>query len=469
MAAVASSSRNPVAVDMAFLNELYEEIETNPPALEARKLLIQQCMEAGWTDAARDAIQDLLSISPFDEDAHAWADILSETFSIQQQSSPLPATAPLPPRPAIPEDIEAAQIELLRGYQALRTKAAKLLRETCLVRDLAKQNGDPMTESRGSSIMNVLGSILFVAKKKEEPLSSGLGGHIQNLTDLAYGRVSSVVRVRQPGSAQSVARAMESNTERALDIAVGDLEDMARWLRSTTSQSILLDNDGVREALVKRVDMLSAALSNGMQKYASMALMHVEHEILRRTYVCDETMYGDKVADIPRARFLVTEDGYPWDMEELAQAIASNGGVMRNPLSGQMFTTNDIRMIVQHPFGKRLAALQIEQSKLSQGVRPKTIEELEKMSTILLDDMSADQMESRHVVDKFMAYVATLPEPEQKALDGLRVPAKDSHTGQAFDTSIGEAVRDAQRNVLCFHKCGDLLKQAARHLRSKRS
>jgi hypothetical protein len=71
MAAVASSSRSPPAIDMTFLNELYEEIETNPPALEARKLLIQQCMEAGWVDAARDATRDLLSISPFDEDAHA--------------------------------------------------------------------------------------------------------------------------------------------------------------------------------------------------------------------------------------------------------------------------------------------------------------------------------------------------------------------------------------------------------------
>jgi hypothetical protein len=55
---------------MTFLNELYEEIETNPSALEARKSIIQQCMEAGWFDATRDATQNLLSISPFDVDAH---------------------------------------------------------------------------------------------------------------------------------------------------------------------------------------------------------------------------------------------------------------------------------------------------------------------------------------------------------------------------------------------------------------
>jgi hypothetical protein len=32
---------------MTFLNEFYEEIEINPSALETRKLIIQQCMEAG--------------------------------------------------------------------------------------------------------------------------------------------------------------------------------------------------------------------------------------------------------------------------------------------------------------------------------------------------------------------------------------------------------------------------------------
>lgn len=87
------------------------------------------------------------------------------------------------------------------------------------------------------------------------------------------------------------------------------------------------------------------------------------------------------------------------------------------------------------------------------------------MSAVLLADMSLDQMESRHVVDGFLGYVATLPESEQQALDRLRVPAKDSHTGQAFDTSIGEAVRDAKANRVCIHKTGDFLQQAARYLK----
>ncbi len=60
---------------------------------------------------------------------------------------------------------------------------------------------------------------------------------------------------------------------------------------------------------------MSAILSEATKNDASRAFVHTEHELLRRKYHCDETMYGDPVANIPRARFLATEDGYPWDME----------------------------------------------------------------------------------------------------------------------------------------------------------
>jgi hypothetical protein len=228
------------------------------------------------------------------------------------------------------------------------------------------------------------------------------------------------------------------------------------------------DNDSVRESLAKRVRALTASLPENLQHYASSALMHVEHEVLQRTYVCDETMLGDPISEVPRAHFWVSEDGYAWDMEELAQALASNGGVMRNPLSKKMFTSSDIRAIVQHPLGSRLAALRVEQSKLSKGVRTDTISRLEKLSAVFLADMSEDQLTSRHALEEFSAYLATLPQSEQNALDKLRVPAHDSHTGQPFDTSIGEAVRDAQGNKVCVHKTGDLLAQAARHLRQRK-
>lgn len=101
---------------------------------------------------------------------------------------------------------------------------------------------------------------------------------------------------------------------------------------------------------------------------------------------------------------------------------------MRNPLSKQMFTIEDVRELLEHPLGQCLQALQLDQSKLSQGIRPKTIDELDNMSKILLADMSDDQIQSRDVLDSFMAYLATLPLSEQEALDKLRIPAIDSHT-----------------------------------------
>jgi hypothetical protein len=61
-----------------------------------------------------------------------------------------------------------------------------------------------------------------------------------------------------------------------------------------------------------------------------------------------------------------------------------------------------------------------------------------------------------------------VPELEQKAIEGLKCPARDSHTGQTYDWSIGEAVRDAKGNLVCFHKTGDFIKQVAVHLRKNR-
>ena len=78
-------------------------------------------------------------------------------------------------------------------------------------------------------------------------------------------------------------------------------------------------------------------------------------------------------------------------------------------------------------------------------------------------------MDLTNLADEFFPYLATLPKAEQDALDRLRVPAKDSHTGQAFDCTIGDAVRDAKANKICIHKSGDLLKQAAVYLHQQKN
>lgn len=77
--------------------------------------------------------------------------------------------------------------------------------------------------------------------------------------------------------------------------------------------------------------------------------------------------------------------------------------------------------------------------------------------------MSQRVCEHLHTCSQANAF--SVPELEQKAIEGLKCPAKDNHTGQAYDSSIGEAVRDAKGNRVCFHKTGDFIGQAAAHLR----
>jgi hypothetical protein len=46
--------------------------------------------------------------------------------------------------------------------------------------------------------------------------------------------------------------------------------------------------------------------------------MHGEHELLERTYVNNKILYMAPVSCTQRAIFRVTENGYKWDVEELA-------------------------------------------------------------------------------------------------------------------------------------------------------
>ena len=429
-----SSSTSP---DLGLINELYEAIEQHPPAIEARKLLVQHYLLVGWTDAAKDAVTELLKLVSKDERTMFSTLVDMGNASQPQTKVPAPVTAPKPVKPSHITDVQSAMQEFTKGSKALRERAKKLQHQLRLVSNLQLQQGNALIYDKLT----------------------------QDINALVDGQISLAVRVQQPNNVKVVARTMEGKRHQALDTAISDLTNMARWLHSQGSQQPTSDNDAVREALVKRVRALTAALPAGLQEHASTALMHVEHELLGREYVCKETMLGDPIALISRANFWVSEDGYAWDMEELAQAISSNGGVMRNPLSRQMFTPTDIRAIIKHPLGKGLGALQIEQSKLSKGVRPATIERLADLAKVLETDMSTDQMASRHAIDDFLAYVATLPQTEQKSIDKLRVPATDSHTGQPFDSTIGEAVRDAQGNRVCMHKTADFIGQAVRHLR----
>jgi hypothetical protein len=210
-----------------------------------------------------------------------------------------------------------------------------------------------------------------------------------------------------PDSARSVARTIRENSKDTLERAITDLESTMNWLRAPYSKPSGMDDDTIRDALVKRKTAVEATLPNDLKMQCELAFMHVEHEHLHRNYANTETMLGDEVIDIPRANFYVTEDNYAWDMDELAQAITANEGIMRNPLNKEMFTTKDIKGILTHPLGQGLGALAVKQNEMSKGVRSRTIDEMEKLCQVLLGDNSSDTIPSRKAVDEFLAYIAT--------------------------------------------------------------
>jgi len=468
--------------DLTLVAELTEQIDRHPPAIQARKLLVAHYLAVGWQDAAVELIRELKRLDPRDEEIKAWhTSFVGEPHHVSPKAQPQqhknvrrdppPNLKPVVQPADLPDnEDERAQVkqDFITSLKNFRSRASALLSDTRL-----------------------LGKLQPHTKQQLQSLS-----HIDELQALAEGRITTAIRSRQDGtslkqeatpqpqSVRAIAREMTDQTDQknALHCVVTDLLNIVGWQRLRQVGSP--DDDSIRDTLVKRVRALEAALpeSSEIRRYPAIALMHMDHEQFKRKYVNDETMLGDAIGDIARESFFASEDGYAWDMDELAQAIASNDGVMRNPLSRQMFSREDIHFIVNHPAGKSLAAMQVEQSKLKQGIRPQTMDEMEKLAKVLLDDQSADQIPTRQAVDLFFAYVATLPQTEQGAIDRLKVPAKDSHTGQAFDGSIGESLRDAQGNRTCWHKTGswttdlmkmydanssvgDFIQQAAKYLR----
>ena len=286
---------------------------------------------------------------------------------------------------------------------------------------------------------------------------------MENIRGLLEGRMTSIVSKSPPRPVRQLLRELDGDRSECQRLIIEDFDEVVRWVQREKPAATA---DEIRDRLKKRRDVMEAGLPQPLAGVANAALMHVEHELanLERRYANNETMLGDRVADIPRANFLVTEDNYAWDMEELANALEVNNGVMRNPLSRDMFAPGDVVQILAHPLGQRLRPLNVEQNQLKQGVRPATIERLASVSKTMLADQTPNAAPSMQAVDEFLVYAATLPAAEQRTLDKLKVPATDSHTGQAYDYTVGESIRDAKSNRTCFHKTGDFLAQAARYL-----
>jgi hypothetical protein len=272
---------------------------------------------------------------------------------------------------------------------------------------------------------------------------------VSNLQAISQGKVSSAASFLQPASVQEIAREVLANPAKATDLISEDFETLISWI---TSQAEEVDTDKIRQRLMKRRALLEAALPDSMQQNIAAAYRHAEREHLSKKYENTETMLGDKIEDIPKANFFVSEDNYAFDMEELAQAIEARNGVMRNPLSLQLFSESDIKVILEHPIGKRLKPLEEEQHRQKKGVRMDTIIKIEELSKIMLADQSMDGGPSRKGIGEFLAFVATLPSREQTTINQLKIPGVDKNTGQAFDYSIGESVADAKGGVTCYHK-----------------
>jgi hypothetical protein len=292
------------------------------------------------------------------------------------------------------------------------------------------------------------------------PISQDDQEVLHSLQEITDGHVSNVVSLPKPLSVRELARSI-AKADGPQDVIFEDLEAMISWL---TNQNPTIDHDAIRARLLQRTNLLQAALPELIQHLPAAALTQIERDRLGRKFTNSETMFGDTVEDIPTECFLVTEDNYAWDMSELSQALSVNDGIMRNPLSKELFSESDIRNILGHPLGQSLKPIRLAQSQLKKGVRPATIEIVEKLSRTMLDDQSLDAALCLKGIDEFLVYVATLPNNEQETIQKLKIPGKDGHTGQAFDYTIGESVRDGKANVTCFHKVGDFLSQAATYL-----
>lgn len=425
----------------SLVDDLLTTIENDPTSLDARKLLIEQYESLGWDEAAAGEARTIIELFPT---APETTELLSRygTRATEKPKKNKQKQARKPVKSTNSGKHSALDVQQLGvEYIVLQDDAKSLLRELSVLAGLAPKIDckDRIAELTGLSEGRMFSAARGKCGQAEGKSPVGKGGALR--------------------SARAVGASMKADRKKAFDIAFSDLESVLD--RTLAPGQATTDQDAKRETLRKRADAIKSAVPADFAHLSFEALMHIEHEKLQKTYQNSETMLGDPIADIPRSDFWVSEDGYAWDVDELVQAIQAAKGAMRNPLTKEPFSTSDVAAIIRHPKGKQLAALEVEQKQLKKGVRQDTITKLQLLSAVLLVDMSENSQPSHEAVDAWLLYVATLPPAEQEAIDKLRVPAVDSHSGQPFDDTVGDAVRDAKANRLCFHKAADFLRQAA--------
>jgi hypothetical protein len=416
--------------DSHVISDLYQALDLQPRSVEIHERLLEMWQElgvegneifipstylgqdvnTGLTDMAFGIANTILEIEPTNKVAKVY---------LRGRNERRMGTTPSGQSQLSQEEWIKAESSLQEGYISLKLKA-KILRTE--LEEVYRRNG--------------------TLEQEEDKISK-----LRLIND---GDISGAISSARPISVREAARDIIHAPEKHMELLVQDLEAVVRW---ATLQVPPLDTDALRGRLVKRRTLLEAALPDSMQQSLSAAFTQIEREFLKKKYANSVTMVGgESIEEIPASNFFVSEDNYAWDMEELAAAIEANDGVMRNPLSKQMFSEDDIRMILAHRLGQRLRPLQMSQNQLRQGVRPRTIDKLDRLGKVMLDDQTQDSAPSRKAMDEFLAYVATLPQTEQDTINRLKIPGVDKFTGQPFDYSIGESVKDAKANTTCFHK-----------------
>ncbi|ORY17009.1 hypothetical protein BCR34DRAFT_622179 [Clohesyomyces aquaticus] len=407
------SKRHP---EREVLVDLYSALETDPSNPRIHERLLEAWIDRQDEDMALGVATDLLQLDR--DNTRAKGYLASKGMGLPKNEyrlSPRARSSP-PPSRMTAEKWKNVEKELEDGYTSLKSEATMLYEE-----------------------------LTATSKNTKEEVEM-----LKNLKLIADGHVSSAVPMAEPLSVRETARKIMAHQSKAQDILIEDLEIVTHWMKLQVPAP---DTDALRSRLVKRKTLMEAALPASLAATVSVAFATAERELLQKQYVNKFTMLLEEpISTIPRDRFLVTEDNYAWDMEELTQSLASNGGVMRNPLSRQLFSESDIRSILSHPLGKRLQQMQEAQHQLKQGFRVATLDWIEKLGSIMVQDQTEDAGPSRHAMDEFLAYAATLPQRERLAIDTLKIPASDRHTGQAYDYTVGESV-------------GDFLSQAAPYLR----
>lgn len=378
----------------------------------------------------------LLEIDPHNTIAHQFLDNREETvIPIEAQDEAQVRGQNVSESPTPTEDLpslEEGSVEsakfLIKEYPAIAMEAAILLRE-------------------------------FRTLYIKTPIDENAKQILLNLENISNGQFLSVISDQRPMAVGALVRDIENSPAQFDDLIRRDFAEYAEWVSSEG-----LAEDAVRARLGKRCDLLIAALSEDRADDIMAIFNQVEMRHLKREYRNNETMLGDDVKDIPEERFFVTDDGWVFDMQELADCLTANSGIMRNPLSRDMFSTGDIRRIVNHPLGAVLRSQQQQQGQLRRGISSHTIQKVKELGELLLEDQSNDLRPSYEALDVFIAFMATLTANEQRALDSLKITGVDHLNGRPFESTIGASVRDAKDGTTCTHKVStpDLVKKTVK-------